>query len=279
MYGVLEKKKMCSDVTFMRIEAPHVIENAKPGQFVVIKIHEKGERIPLTIVETDVAEKSVTIIFQEVGKTTKELATLNPGSSVSDIIGPLGHPTPIEKYGRVVCIGGGVGTAEVYPVARALRQAGNEITSIIGARNKGLLFLVDEMKALSCEFHVTTDDGSYGRKGLVTDVLKELLGKNRYGLVYTVGPILMMKAVADMTRSCGIKTLASLNANMVDATGMCGTCRVTVGGQTKFTCVDGPDFDAHRIDFVELINRDSRFKAQQEESLRRYEKTRRAGTD
>lgn len=270
-YRILGKKRLNTQVTFMKLEAPHVVENAKPGQFLVIKIDEKGERIPLTIVDKNESKKSVTIIFQEIGKTTKELARLKVGSKIMDVIGPLGRPTHIEKFGKIICVGGGVGTAEVYPVAKALKNAGNRIVSIIGARNKELLLLAKEMRKVSEQLHITTDDGSAGRKGFVTDILKELLKKERYDLVYAVGPILMMRAVAVETRTYNIKTIVSLNANMVDATGMCGTCRVRVGGETKFTCVDGPDFDAHQVDFVEFINRDRRFKDKEEESLRHYE--------
>lgn len=271
MFKILDKKKINPEVTFMKLQAPHVIENARPGQFVVIKIDEKGERIPLTIVDKN-EEGTISIIFQEVGKTTKELAALEVGNEVMDVIGPLGRPTHIEKRGRIICVGGGVGTAEIYPVAKAFKDAGNEIISVIGARNKDLLLFVDEMKAISSETFITTDDGSEARKGLVTDVLKELLKKEKFDLVYSVGPVLMMRAVAETTRRYNIKTIVSLNANMVDATGMCGTCRVKVGGETKFTCVDGPDFDAHQIDFTEFINRDRRFKDKEEESLKTYEK-------
>lgn len=271
-YKILDKKRLNPQVTFMKLEAPHIVENAKPGQFIVIKIAETGERIPLTIVDNNINEGAISIIFQEIGKTTKELATLDVGNKVMDIIGPLGRPTHIEKLGRILCVGGGVGTAEIYPVARAYKEAGNEIVSIIGARNKDLLLFVDEMKALSSRIYITTDDGSAGRKGFVTDVLEELLKKESFVLVYAVGPVLMMKAVAVATKNYNIKTIVSLNANMIDATGMCGTCRVKVGGKTKFTCVDGPDFDAHQVDFVEFINRDGRFKDKEEESLRHYER-------
>lgn len=275
MYKILDKRRLNSQVSFMRLEAPHVVENAKAGQFIVIKIDEKGERIPLTIFDSNKKEGTISIIFQEVGKTTKRLAALERRGNVMDIIGPLGRPTHLERVGKIICVGGGVGTAEIYPVAKAFKGAGNEIVSIVGARNKELLLLLDEMKALSSQLHITTDDGSAGRKGFVTDVLKELLKKGGYNLVYAVGPILMMRAVADATREYNIKTIVSLNANMVDATGMCGTCRVRVGGETKFTCVDGPDFDAHRVDFVEFINRDRRFKDKEEKSLCRYEKQKR----
>ena len=273
MFKILDKKRINSQVTFMEIKAPHVVENARPGQFIVIKIDEKGERIPLTILDKDKKNGTISIMFQEVGKTTTQLATLEAGNAVMDIIGPLGHPTHVEEIGRVICGGGGVGTAEIYPIAKAFKEAGNEIISIIGARNKELLLLCDEMKAISSQFYITTDDGGAGRKGFVTDVLKELLEKGSFNLVYSVGPILMMRAVAVVTKKYNIKTIVSLSANMVDATGMCGTCRVTVGGKTRFTCVDGPDFDAHEIDFTEFINRDRRFKDKEEESLKCYEKT------
>ena len=273
MYKILDKKRLNPQMTFMKVEAPHVIKNVRPGQFIVLKIGEKGERIPLTVVESDGEKGAISLIFQEVGKTTKELAAMKTGEAISDVIGPLGKPTHIEDFGRIICVGGGVGTAEIYPVAKAFKAAGNEITSILGARDKGLLLFVHEMKRLSSGFYVTTDDGSAGRKGLVTDVLNELLAKEKYDLVYAVGPILMMRAVADATRSHNTKTVVSLNANMVDATGMCGTCRVSVGGETKFTCVHGPEFDAHKIDFTEFINRDRRFKDKEQESLKSYEET------
>lgn len=274
MFRVLAKKKINSQVASMTLEAPHIVENAMAGQFVVIKIDEKGERIPLTIVHADKEKSTIFLIFQEVGKSTKKLSTLKGGDGIMDIIGPLGRAAHIEKVGKVICIGGGVGTAEILPIASAFKDAGNEVISIIGARSKELLLLVDEMKAISSQLHIATDDGSEGKKGFVTDILKELLKKeDKYGLVYAVGPILMMRAVAVITKEYGLKTIVSLNSNMVDATGMCGTCRITVGGQTKFTCVDGPDFDAHQVDFAELINRDRRFNDKEEEALTLYEKT------
>lgn len=273
MFEIVEKRRLNPQVTFMRISAPHVAKNAKAGQFAVLKIDEKGERIPLTIVDADKAEGTIAIIFQEVGATTKRLAAMDEGGGVMDVIGPLGRSTHVGKLGRVICVGGGVGTAEVYPVARAFKEAGNEVTSIIGARDKELLLLIDEMKAASDRFYMATDDGSFGEKGFVTDILKKLLDRGSYDLVYAVGPIFMMRAVAALTKQYNLKTIVSLNANMVDATGMCGTCRVTVGGKTKFACVDGPDFDAHEVDFEEFINRDKRFKDKEEESLRCYEKT------
>lgn len=272
MFAIIDKKKLNPQVTFMKLKAPHVARTAKAGQFVVIKMDEEGERIPLTIVDTDKKEEAVSIIFQEVGTTTKCLAAFDKGGSVMDILGPLGKATHIGKVGKVICVGGGVGTAEIYPVAKAFKEAGNEVTSIIGARNKDLLLLADEMKAVSDRLYIATDDGSFEKKGFVTDILKELLDKEKYDLVYAVGPIFMMRAVALLTKNYNLKTIVSLNANMVDATGMCGTCRVTVAGKTKFACVDGPDFDAHEIDFEEFISRDRRFKDKEEESLKYHEK-------
>ncbi|MDP3790147.1 MAG: sulfide/dihydroorotate dehydrogenase-like FAD/NAD-binding protein [Candidatus Omnitrophota bacterium] len=272
MFTIVDKKKLNPQVTLMKLKAPHVIRNAKAGQFVMIKTDMKGERIPLTIVDTDKKEETISIIFQEVGTTTKCLAEFEKGDSVMDILGPLGKATHVEKAGKVICVGGGVGAAEIYPVAKAFREAGNEVTSIAGARSKDLLLLLDEMKAVSKQLYIATDDGSFGKKGFVTDILKELLDKEKYDLVYAVGPIFMMKAVALLTKKYNLKTIVSLNANMVDATGMCGTCRVTVEGKAKFACVDGPDFDAHEIDFEEFISRDRRFKDKEEESLKHHEK-------
>lgn len=279
MFKILDKKRINPQITFMRLRAPHIVENARPGQFVVIKIDEKGERIPLTIFDNNKDEETIGIMFQGLGKTTKQLASLDAGGAVADIIGPLGRPTHIEKFGDVICVGGGVGTAEIYPVAKALKEAGNRLTCIIGAQSGELLILAEELKAISDEVHITTDDGSAGRKGLVTEPLSELLSQKSRDLVYAVGPIMMMRAASMVTKKYNVKTIVSLNANMVDATGMCGTCRVTVGGKTKFTCVDGPDFDAHQVDFDEFINRDRRFKDKEEEALRCYEKAARRKKD
>jgi len=279
MFKILDKKRINPQITFMRFRAPHIVENARPGQFVVIKIDEKGERIPLTIFDNNKDEETIGIMFQGLGKTTKQLASLDAGGAVADIIGPLGRPTHIEKFGDVICVGGGVGTAEIYPVAKALKEAGNRLTCIIGAQSGELLILAEELKAISDEVHITTDDGSAGRKGLVTEPLSELLSQKSRDLVYAVGPIMMMRAASMVTKKYNVKTIVSLNANMVDATGMCGTCRVTVGGKTKFTCVDGPDFDAHQVDFDEFINRDRRFKDKEEEALRCYEKAARRKKD
>ena len=246
-------------ITWLKVTAPLIAERAKPGQFVVVMVIEEGERVPLTVVEKDVKAGTITLIVQEVGLTTKLLGKLDKGKSIYAIVGPLGHHTEIKKYGKVILVGGGVGIAEIYPIAGALKQAGNHITTILGVRTKDLLILEEELKAVSDELFITTDDGSYGRKGFVTDILKELItggGKPRpYGLIYAVGPIPMMKNVSLVTKNSGIKTLVSLNSLMIDATGMCGGCRVTVDGKTKFTCVDGPEFDASLIDWDELAQR------------------------
>lgn len=254
------KKEILSDVAGTRvgkikITAKDIAAKALPGQFVVIMTDEKGERIPLTIVERNNPKDTVTLIFQEAGLTTKLLGKMKEGDSVYAIVGPLGHPTEIRKYGNVVLVGGGVGIAEIYPVAKAFKEIGNHVITIIGARSKDLLILEEELKKNSDEFYVATDDGSYGRKGFTTDILEEILSKQKIDLVYSVGPIPMMKRTAAVTKKFNVKTLVSLNAIMVDATGMCGCCRVTVGGKTFFSCIDGPEFDAHLVDWEELTKR------------------------
>jgi ferredoxin--NADP+ reductase len=239
------------------VEVPDIAAKAKAGQFVVLMVKEEGERIPLTVVKTDSQKGTIVLIVQEAGFTTKLLAEAKTGDSLYSVVGPLGHPTEIKKFGKVVLVGGGVGIAEIYPVARALKNAGNNVTTIIGSRTKELLILERELKEVSDEFIVMTDDGSYGRKGFVTEALKELLEKASYGLVYAVGPIPMMRAVSSVTKPFSVPTLVSLNAIMVDGTGMCGCCRVSVGGEVKFSCVDGPEFEASQVDWQELLNRNS----------------------
>lgn len=267
---ILSKKTLCgggTKITEMWVDAPDISRKTKPGQFVVVMVNEKGERIPLTIVDKDDVKGSITLIFQEVGLTTKLLGKLNAGDSLYTVVGPLGHPTDIKKYGKVILVGGGVGIAEIYPVAKALSEAGNHITTILGARTKDLLILEKELKDVSDEFHITTDDGSYGRKGFVTNVLKELLNHGPstmdYRLIYAVGPIPMMRNAASVTKDSKIKTIVSLNALMVDATGMCGCCRVTVAGSVKFSCVDGPEFDANLIDWDELMKRNRIYESKE----------------
>jgi len=267
-YKILEKRLLGPDSVLFEVEAPHVARSAKPGQFVILRAHDRGERIPLTIANTD-GKKKVTVIFQVVGKTTKYLSSLDVGDEIKDFLGPLGTPTEIENFGKVAALGGGFGTAVLYPLVRALKDAGNFVIVINGARNKSLLILENELKNLSDEYYVTTDDGSKGFKGFVTDFLKKLIEeeKRKIDRVFAVGPVPMMKAVADLTKKHGIKTIVSLNPIMVDGTGMCGACRVEVGGETKFACVDGPEFDAHKVNFDLLAKRLQMYKKEEELSL------------
>jgi len=270
MFKITAKVELAKDITEITVSAPIIAQKAKAGQFVILVLDEKGERIPLTLADWDRDEGTITLIFQKVGFSTKRLGALEIGDSIAHILGPLGHPTEAKSLGTVICIGGGVGIAEVYPVSRAFKEAGNRVLGIIGARSKDLLILEHEMKGICDELFITTDDGSYARKGLVTDVLKELLEviekstHTKYpDLVYCIGPVQMMKAISELTAAYKIKTIASLNPIMVDATGMCGSCRCTVGGKTVFGCVDGPDFDAHEVDFDELEKRLNLFKNQE----------------
>jgi ferredoxin--NADP+ reductase len=256
MFPIVEKQDISSTITKFVIEAPFIARKRKAGNFIMVRLHEHGERIPLTIADSNPEKGTITIIVQAVGKTTKEFCAMPRGSAVLDVVGPLGNPTPIELHGVVACVGGGVGTAELYPIAKALKAAGNSVHTIIGARNRDLIILENEMAAVSDRVYVTTDDGSYARKGFVTDQLKDLLdGSLGIKAVYAIGPLPMMKAVANLTRPYGVRTLVSLNTIMVDGTGMCGGCRVTVGGEMRFACVDGPEFDAHTVDFDELMMR------------------------
>ena len=271
MYRIVKKEVLAPTLTLIEIHAPLVARKASAGQFVILRIHDEGERIPVTIADFDREKGTITCVFQEVGRTTKELGTFKEGECLQDFVGPLGMPSHIEKYGRVACVGGGVGVAPVHPIARALKEAGNEVISIIGARNKDLVFWEDRMGAASTELRVTTDDGSYAHKGFVTELLKELIEEKRIDLCLAIGPLPMMRAVCDMTKNYGIKTIVSLNPLMVDGTGMCGCCRVTVGGETKFSCVDGPEFDGHQVDFAEMARRSVIYKNQEKVSLDLYE--------
>jgi ferredoxin/flavodoxin---NADP+ reductase len=270
-FSIAEARFLAPDVKLFRIVAPRIARKQQPGQFVIVRIHEHGERIPLTIAESNLTDGTITIIVQGIGKTTKLLNRLNAGDVIPDVVGPLGRPSDIRLFGTVVVIGGGVGTAIAYPTAKALRQAGNHVITILGARTKDLLILENEARAISDEVFVTTDDGSYGEKGLVTDKLKKLIaGEGKVDLVLAIGPIPMMRAVAETTRSHGIKTLVSLNPIMVDGTGMCGGCRVQVGGRSQFACVDGPEFDAHEVDFDGLSKRNAMYRASEREALERF---------
>ena len=265
MYKILEKQVL-SDVTkLMVVEAPQVARKAKPGQFVIVRVDEPGERIPLTIADFDRDAGTITLIFQEVGKSTMQMGTLKPGDELITVAGPLGHPTEIEKYGTVVMVGGGVGIAPTFPIARALKEAGNTVISIIGARNKSLLFWEDRMRAVSDELIICTDDGSYGRKAVVTEPLKELLDARKGAIVrvWAIGPAVMMKFVAMATKPYNVKTIVSLNTIMIDGTGMCGGCRVVLDEGAQFVCVDGPEFDAHKVNWDILLSR-LRFYGEQE---------------
>ena len=256
MNKIIEKVNLSENVVKMVLEAPVIAQKRKAGQFIILKINERGERIPLTIVDSNAQKGTITIIFQIVGKTTAQLAGLKAGDSLQDILGPLGNPTEIENYGRVVCVGGGVGVGVVYPLTAALKKAGNEVVSIIGSRTKDLLILEKEMGEISDRLIVTTDDGSYGIHGFVSSVLQQMIDKGeKIDRVFAIGPVPMMKVICDVTKPHGIKTIVSLNSIMVDATGMCGACRVAVAGKTKFACVDGPEFDGHDVDFKLLANR------------------------
>jgi len=260
MYEIVRKELIAPGVTLAEIAAPKIARKRKAGQFVIFRFHEKGERIPLTIADADPDRGTITVISQRAGKSTSFFEELEQGAHISDVVGPLGRPTHIEKYGTVACIGGGIGIAPIHPIAQAMRNAGNKVISILGGRTKELVILEDRLRAASDEVLIATDDGSYGTKGFVTDVLRELAAREKIDFVVAIGPVPMMRAVSDLTRELGIPTLASLNAIMVDGTGMCGACRVTVGGETRFVCVDGPEFDAHKVDFNELMQRLNMFK-------------------
>jgi ferredoxin--NADP+ reductase len=271
-YRILSKE-ILSDVTkLMVVDVPQIARKAKAGQFVIIRIDEKGERIPLTIADYDSKAGTITIIFQEVGKSTMQLGTLNPGDTLSTFAGPLGHPTEIKNYGTVVCVGGGVGIAPIYPIARSLKEAGNHVISIIGARTKDLLFWEDKMRAVSDEMTICTDDGSYGRKCLVTDPLKELLESKTTNVahVWAIGPAIMMKFVAATTKPYNTPTMVSLNTIMIDGTGMCGGCRVPLTDGAQFVCVDGPEFDGHKVDWSSLLSRLSFYKDEEKAAVDRY---------
>lgn len=271
MYKILERQDLASVIHLFKIEAPEVAKKAQPGQFVIVRIDEKGERIPLTFADWDVQAGTVTIIFMEAGATTCRLARLNAGESIENFVGPLGVPTHIEKYGTVACVAGGIGVAPITPIARALKQAGNKVISIMGARNKSLLFWEENLRDSSHELIVTTDDGSYGRKGLVTEPLKELLSSQKVDLVIAIGPVPMMKFCSLTTQPFGVKTIVSLNPLMVDGTGMCGCCRVAVGGKTQFACVDGPDFDGHQVDWDLMTTRSKAYAAEEKLALDRWQ--------
>ena len=268
MFRIARKEVLNPTVVRLDIEAPYIAKKAQPGQFIILRISENGERIPLTIADYDREKGTVTIIFQLVGKTTRQLAEMNEGDELLDFVGPLGVASHLEGYIKVAVIGGGLGTAIAYPQAKKLHSLGAEVHAITGFRNKELIILEEEMKKVSDRLIVATDDGSNGNKGFVTNVLKQLIDEgNKYDLVIAIGPLVMMRAVSNLTREYGIKTLVSMNPVMIDGTGMCGGCRLTVGGKTKFACVDGPDFDGHEVDFDEAMRRQAMYKGQEKKSM------------
>ena len=271
MFRIVRKEVLNPQVKLLEIEAPYVAKKAEPGQFIIFRINEEGERIPLTIADFDREKGTVTIIFQEVGKSTKMLGEMNVGDELLDFVGPLGVASHLEGYKKVAVIGGGLGSAIAYPQAKKLHSLGAEVDLICGFRTKELIILEEEMKAASTRLIIATDDGSNGNKGFVTDMLKQLIEEgNKYDLVIAIGPLIMMKFVSKLTREYGIKTLVSMNPIMIDGTGMCGGCRLTVGGKTKFACVDGPDFDGHEVDFDEAMRRQQMYKAEEKQSMEKH---------
>ena len=261
MYKILKKKELNPTVTLMEVDAPFVAKKAEPGQFIILRVDEEGERIPLTVADFDREKGTVTIIFQIVGGTTERLNQLREGEFIHDFVGPLGEPSHVEGLKKVAVVGGGVGCAIAYPVAKKLHKLGAEVHSIVGFRSKDLVILEEEFRAVSDKMRMMTDDGSYGKKGLVTDALKELIeAGNKYDEVIAIGPVVMMKFVSLLTKQYGIRTVVSMNPIMIDGTGMCGCCRLTVAGKTKFACVDGPDFDGHEVDYDEIMKRASTYK-------------------
>ncbi|MFW6303425.1 MAG: sulfide/dihydroorotate dehydrogenase-like FAD/NAD-binding protein [Candidatus Sumerlaeota bacterium] len=273
MVPVVERHELASNIIHLVIEEPELARARKPGQFLILRANDTSERIPLSIAGADPERGTLDLVVQEVGKSSAEICSKQVGDHMQDVVGPLGTPTEIEKYGTCVCVGGGLGIAPLYPIAKALKEAGNKIISILGARNKDLVIFEDRIRAISDEVIITTDDGSYGRKGVVTEPLKAMLDAEdpKVDFIITVGPPIMMKFVAETSRPYGTKTCASLNTLMIDGTGMCGGCRVTVGGETKYVCVDGPEFDAHEVDFEEMMRRMAMYKTFEQ---RAYEKHR-----
>lgn len=272
MNRILSKDELAPNITRYVVKAPHIAIRRKAGQFVLIRVTERGERIPLTIADADPEQGTITLVVQRVGRTTAELALRAVGDSILDVVGPLGTPTHIAHYGTAICVGGGIGIAPLHPIAQALRQAGNKVITILGARNRDLVILRQEMARASDELLICTDDGSEGRRGFVSDVLQEeIAGGCAVHLVVAIGPAVMMKVVSEITRPWGIKTLVSLNSVMVDGTGMCGGCRVEVGGEARFCCVDGPEFDGHQVNFDLLIRRQRMYRRQEQIAYARFE--------
>jgi ferredoxin--NADP+ reductase len=271
MYEILAREDLTPNIHLLKVEAPEIAAKAQPGQFVIVRSGEEGERIPLTLADWDKADGSVTIVFMEVGTTTRKLALLNVGDGILNFVGPLGRPTEIENFGTVVCVAGGFAIATIVPIARAMKEKGNKVISIMGFRTKDLVFWEEQLHSISDELIVTTDDGSYKRKGVVTEPLKELLQETKVDRVIAIGPTIMMKFSSLTTKPFGVKTIVSLNPIMVDGTGMCGCCRVSVGGETKFACVDGPDFNGHEVDWDLLMNRQRIYLDEEKLSFDRWQ--------
>jgi ferredoxin--NADP+ reductase len=272
MYTIVGTEVLTPNSKLFRIQAPQIAKKAKAGQFVIIRLNERGERIPLTIADRDALEGTITLIVQAIGKTSRMMSELNSGDALADVVGPLGLPTEIEKYGTVVCVGGGFGMAAMFPIARALKEVGNKIIAVTGARNESLLLWEDRMREIADEVIITTDDGSKGRKGMVIEALNDVLTDGRkVDLVVAIGPVIMMRAVSKMTEPFGVKTLVSLNPVMIDGTGMCGGCRVTVDHQPKFVCVHGPDFDGHKVNWDELMARLTFYQPEEKSALEKYQ--------
>ncbi len=270
MNKIVEKEYFSEAVVKLVIEAPEIARSRKAGHFVIIRVGVKGERFPLTIAEADVERGTITLIAQKVGVSSIKLANLEVGDYITDVVGPLGQPTHVEKVGTVLAAGGGVGVAPMLPIVEAFKQAGNKVITVLAARSKNLIILEDQMRKHSDEVVIMTDDGSYGKKGLVTQGMEEVIKREKVNLAITIGPAIMMKFAALLTKKYKIKTLASLNTIMVDGTGMCGACRVSVGGKTKFVCVDGPEFDAHEIDYDEMLMRLNAYKDKEEKSYEQF---------
>ncbi len=272
MNEIVKREALSKDVFRMEVETPLIARKRKAGQFVILRVGEEGERFPLTIADANAEGGTITLIFQAVGKSTWALSRLKEGDEIYDLVGPLGMPTHVERFGTVVCIGGGIGVAPLHPIVKAMKEGGNRVISIIGSRTKDLLILEEEIRGLSDELLVSTDDGTYGFHGFVTQVLEQVIERGeKIALVVAIGPVPMMRAVCKVTKQHDLPTTVSLNPIMVDGTGMCGGCRVTVGGETRFTCVDGPEFDGHRVDFDELTKRLSVYKKQEAKAMKKYE--------
>ena len=273
MFKILDKQLLGPKIQCIVLNAPLVAQKAEPGQFVMVRVHKKGKRIPLSLADFSPRQNTITIVFQEIGKTTHQLGILNKGDSIPDLLGPQGNPTEIGNFGNVVVVGGGIGVAPVFPLARKLKETGNHVTAILGYRSKEYLFWEERLRSVSDQALIATNDGSYGKKGFVTDVLAEMITSGKkIDRVLAIGPAVMMKAVSDLTRTSGIKTIVSLNSMMVCGMGMCGACRVTVKNETRFTCMDGPDFDGHQVDFEELMKRLDTYKEEEKVVFEKWQR-------